>query len=100
MLDTIIRRVSLSVIKHHQVFSYLNCYVTTKGRLQSETVACTGWSEKLAKNQTKKDFFGLLKLQKIETETVLKVSSKGKDKKAAKGRNGLRKMAPSFIFVT
>ena len=35
------------------------------------------------KNQTKKDFFGLLKRQKIETETVLKVSSKGKDKKAA-----------------
>ena len=57
MLDTIIRRVSLSVIKHHQVFSYLNCYVTTKGRLQSETVACTGWSEKLAKKPNKKRLF-------------------------------------------
>ena len=61
MLDTIIRSIRLSIIKHHQVFSYLNCYVTTKGRLESETVACTGWLEKLAKNKTKKDFFGLLK---------------------------------------
>ena len=31
---------------------------------------------------------------------MLKVSSKGKDKKVAQGRNGLRKMAPSFIYVT
>ena len=31
---------------------------------------------------------------------MLKVSSKGKDKKAAQGRNGLRKMAPSFMYVT
>jgi len=38
---------------------------------------------KIGKKQKKRDFFGLLKQQKIETETMLKVSSKGKDKKAA-----------------
>ena len=61
MLDTIIRIIRLSIIKHRQVFSYLNYYVTTKGRLESETVACTAWLEKLGKNKTKKNFFGLLK---------------------------------------
>ena len=82
MLDTIISSIRLSIIKHHQVFSYLNCYVTTKGSLESETVGCTGWLEKLGEKK-KKNFFGLLKRQKIETETMLKVSSKGRDKKAA-----------------
>ena len=60
MLDTIIRSIRLSIIKHHQVFSYLNCYVTTKGRLESETGACTGWLEKLGKNKTKKTFLDSL----------------------------------------
>ena len=60
MLDTIIRIIRLSIIKHHQVFSYLNYYVTIKGRLESETVACTGWLEKLGKNKTKKTFLDSL----------------------------------------
>ena len=41
-----------------------------------------GWKN-WQKTKQKKDFFGLLKRQKIEPETMLKVSSKGKDKKAA-----------------
>ena len=65
MLDTIIRSIRLSINKRHQVFSYLNCYVTTKGRLQSETVARTGWLEKLGEKKQKKTFQDSLNDMKI-----------------------------------
>ena len=58
MLDTIIRIIKLSITKHHQVFSYLNCYVTAFRKRDRGVHRLVG---KIRKKQNKKNFFGLLK---------------------------------------
>ena len=57
MLDTIIRSIRLSVIKHHQVFSYLNYYVTRYTKVVQKAKpwrAQVGWKnwEKMKQKKT------------------------------------------------
>ena len=57
MLDTIIRSIRLSIIKHHQVFSYLNYYVTRYTKVVQKAKpwrAQVGWKnwEKMKQKKT------------------------------------------------
>ena len=54
VLDTIIRSVRLSIIKHYQVFSYFNCYVTAFRKRNRGVHRLVG---KIGKKQNKKRLF-------------------------------------------